>query len=72
MHACVHAPLMHAWPGSQRLPHAPQLFGSVAVFAHVPPGHAVAGALHTQAPIAHVPPDPQRMPQPPQLFGSVW
>jgi hypothetical protein len=54
----------------------PQLFGSVAVFAHVMPppnvGHIVDDAEHMHAPIEHVAPVPQAFPHVPQLLTSFW
>jgi len=69
----VHTPLVHDWPTVQACPHAPQLFGSVAVFVQVP--------LHDVCPLGQPPPEPHvppvqgtplahAVPHVPQFAGS--
>lgn len=66
-----HWPFTHWLLGSQRFPHAPQLFGLELVSmqtllqeARPPP--------HTQAPATQFPPAPQTTSQEPQFDGSAW
>jgi hypothetical protein len=68
----AHMPLQQLCPGVQRVPHAPQLFTSVCVFAQVPPQGIVPdtqGSVHV--PIEQLCPAVQRVPHMPQLFTSV-
>jgi hypothetical protein len=57
-------------PVGQRLPQAPQLFGSLATNAQPPLLHRTAPIPHMQFPAVHVPPAHER-PHAPQLFGSL-
>jgi hypothetical protein len=60
-------------PVPQRLPQAPQLFGSVSGLTHVPPQRAKGNVqVSMQVPSAHAAPGGQARPQPPQFAGSVW
>jgi hypothetical protein len=69
----LQAPLTHASPAAQTVPHAPQLLVSEPVFvqtAVAPDPHSVPDA-HAQAPLAHDAPAGQTAPHVPQLFGSL-
>jgi hypothetical protein len=69
-HAVVQCPVEQTWPAAHALPHAPQFFGSLAVFTHDAP-HLVSPEVHAQAPPEQTPPLPQLTPQAPQLLGSL-
>jgi hypothetical protein len=78
-HALVTQPVVPFGTVGQTFPHMPQLFGSLAVFAHCDPLQQVWPAGHVPPPPqppAHVPPEQtspaeHAWPQPPQFFGSV-
>jgi hypothetical protein len=70
VHATVHVPPEHTWLPVQRLPHVPQLFGSVCVLVHAPL-HAASPVGQTHASAVQVWPAAQAMPQLPQSFVSV-
>jgi len=72
----VQLPPEQAAPGSQAVPHAPQLSGSVFSFVQRPL-HRVSPDRHaavTQVPLLQAWPVPQANegPQPPQFWLSVW
>ncbi len=65
---------MHGVPAGQRLPHVPQLFGSVAASTHDVP-HCVRGGMHTtttvHVPAAQLLPVGHTFPHEPQLLLST-
>ena len=68
-------PAMHARPGGQSTPHAPQLVASLESVEHtgpMTPMHICRGGAHgpSQAPITQADPGGHRSAQPPQLFAS--
>jgi hypothetical protein len=71
----MHVPALQTCPTGQAVPHAPQLFGSLCVFAHVrlapqricPVEH---GATHI--PLTHVRSAAQTVPHAPQLLLSLF
>jgi hypothetical protein len=63
-------PPTHWLPGPQRLPHAPQLRGSVEGSVHCEP-HSVVPAEHAHAPLTHAEPVGQEVLQLPQSNGSL-
>jgi hypothetical protein len=64
----MHVPASQLPPEEQTVPQAPQLFGSLCVFAQTPP-HRVCPAAQgtTQTPAVHVAPGAQATPHAPQL-----
>jgi hypothetical protein len=65
-----HAPATQVLPRPQRLPHVPQLFGSVVVSVHSPL-QLVSPPPQTHAPLVHDAPVPQALPHAPQSNGSL-
>lgn len=68
----AHAPLLHTWPFMQRLPHVPQLRGSLWRIVQIdppmgPPAHVDSPAGQRQLPFVHVAPAGHWLPQLPQL-----
>ena len=61
-------------PALQRVPHAPQLSGSVSMFLHCPlqliDGGVQVITTAAHAPAEHVMPEGHTVPQAPQLLGS--
>jgi len=66
----VHTPLTQVLSGPQRLPHVPQLRGSVSVSVHVPL-QLVSPPPHTHAPFVQEAPVPHCVPHAPQSNGSL-
>jgi hypothetical protein len=72
----VHAPLTQSAPGGHLVPHAPQLFGSLALLTHVivivaPTGHIDVAPVHMHTPLGWQPiPAAHILPQLPQFVGS--
>lgn len=66
----MHWPLTQAVLPRQLWPHAPQLRGSVATFAHAP-GHEMVVGGHWHTPLPHAMPAGQSNPHEPQFAMSV-
>jgi hypothetical protein len=67
----MHMPALHVEPAPQRVPHMPQLRGSVCVLVHVVPPHIVMPVPHTHTPETHDAPMPHARPHAPQLLASL-
>ncbi len=62
----VHAPLTHAWPAPQAVPHAPQFWKLICVSTHWLP-QAVVPVGQAHFPAMQVRPLPHWVPQAPQF-----
>ncbi len=66
-------PKEQSCPAAQRLPHEPQLSGSLRVMTQVPPQRAEGnGQVSVQMPSAQAAPAGHVVPQLPQFDGSFW